>query len=73
MQIKSNFILIIISVIFKCYSFEKPIALNTLHEVVPAGTHFTAESTEAMRIKCLAQRHNIVMPGFAPSTSVSTY
>ena len=39
-------------VIFKCYSSEKHIVLNTLHEVSPPGTHFTAESTEAMRIKC---------------------
>ena len=35
------------------------------------GTNFTAESTEAMRIKCLAQGHNILLPGFEPSTSVS--
>ena len=37
----------------------------------PPGTHFTAESTEAMRIKCLAQGNNILLPGFKPSTSVS--
>ena len=35
-------------------------ALNTPHEVVQPGTHFTAESTEAMQIKCLAQGHNIL-------------
>ena len=35
------------------------------------GTHLTAESTEAMRIKCLAQGNNILLPGFEPSTSVS--
>ena len=47
-------------------------ALNTLHEGVPPGNNFTAESTEAMRLKCLAQRHNMLMlPGFEPSTSVS--
>ena len=40
------------------------IALNSLHEVVPPGSHFTAESTEAMRIKCPAQGHNILMLGF---------
>ena len=57
--------------IFKCYSSENLIALNTLHKVVPPDTHFTAESTEAMQIKCLAQGHNILMPGFEPSTSVS--
>ena len=37
----------------------------------PHGTHFTGESTEAMQIKCLAQGHNILMPGYKPSTSVS--
>ena len=37
----------------------------------PPGTHFTAESTEAMRIKCLTQGNNILLPGFEPSTSVS--
>ena len=34
-------------------------------------THCTAESTEAMQIKHLAQGHNIQMPGFKPLTSVS--
>ena len=29
------------------------------------------QSTEAMRIKCLSKGHNILMPGFEPSTSVS--
>ena len=37
----------------------------------PPDTHFTAETTEATRTKCLAQGHNIVMPGFELSTSVS--
>ena len=37
----------------------------------PPGTYFTAKSTEAMRIKCLAQGHNILMLlGFDPSISV---
>ena len=53
--------------IFKCYSSEKLITLDTLHDGVPPGTHFTAEPTEAMRIKCLGQGHNILMPGFEPS------
>ena len=57
--------------IFKCYSSEKLITLNIIHEVVPPGTHCTAESTEAMRIKCPAQENNILLPGFEPSTSVS--
>ena len=37
----------------------------------PPGTHFTAESTEAMQIKCLAQGNNILLLGFELSTSVS--
>ena len=57
--------------IFKCYSSEELITLNTLHEVVPPGTHFTAESTEAMRIKSLAQEENILMLRFEPATFVS--
>ena len=56
---------------FKCYSSEELITLNTLHEVTPPGTHFTAESTEAMRIKSLAQGENILMLGIEPSTFVS--
>ena len=50
---------------------RKLITLNILHEVVPPGTHFTAESTEAMQIKYLAQGNNILLPGFEPSTSVT--
>ena len=57
--------------IFKCYSSEKLITLNILHEAALPGTHFTAESTEAMQIKYLAQGNNILLPGFEPSTSVS--
>ena len=37
----------------------------------PPGTHFTAESTEAMRIKSLAQGENILMLEIEPSTFVS--
>ena len=37
----------------------------------PPGTHFTAESTEAMRIKSLAQGEKILMLGIEPSTFVS--
>ena len=39
--------------------------------VSPPGIHFIAESTEAMRMKCLAEGHNMLMLGFVPSTSVS--
>ena len=34
----------------------------------PPGTHFTAESTEAMQIKSLAQGENILMLRFEPAT-----
>ena len=54
--------------ILKCHSSEKLVALNTLHEVVLTWYKF---HTEAMWNKCLAQGHNILMPGFEPSTSVS--
>ena len=37
----------------------------------PPGTDFTAESTEAMRIKSLAQGENILMLRFEPATFVS--
>ena len=41
--------------------------------VSPYGTRLTAESIEAMRLKCLAQGHNALMlPGFKPSITVST-
>ena len=48
------------------------IALNKhFTRVFQCGTHFTAESTEAMRIKCLAQGHNILMQSeFEPSIAV---
>ena len=36
-----------------------------------SGTHFIAESTEAMQIKCLAQGRDILMSGFEQSTSVA--
>ena len=32
---------------------------TTFTRLPPPGTHFTAESTEAMRIKCLAQGHRM--------------
>ena len=64
---------LLLFIYFQCsvYSSEKLIALNYIHGVVPSDTHFTAKSTEAMRIKCLAQGHKMQMPGFEPSTSAS--
>ena len=58
--------------IFKCYSSKNLIALITPFTRLPSsGAHFTAELTEAMWIKCLAQGNNILMAVFEPSTSVS--
>ena len=37
----------------------------------PPGTHFTAESTDAMQVKSLAQGENILMLRFKPATFVS--
>ena len=38
----------------------------------PPGTHFSADSIEAMRNKCLAQGHDILMQlEFEPSIAVS--
>ena len=45
---------------------------HLFNRVSSPGTHLTTDSTEAMRIKCLAQGHKILMrPRFEPSTSVS--
>ena len=60
--------------IFKCYFLGKDRSSEQtpFSRVFTYGTHFTAETTEAMRIKCLAQEHNILMLlGFEPSTSLS--
>ena len=70
MDVLSLIIIIIIMSDLKCYSSEKLIALNTLHKVFSTwNSFFTAESTEAMQIKFLAQGHNILMSGFEQSTS----
>ena len=45
-----------------------------LMRVLPSGTHWSAVSTEAMRIKCLAQEHDILIQfGIEPSTSVARF
>ena len=36
--------------------------------VLQSGTHLSAESTEAMRIICLAEGHNIMQPNFVESS-----
>ena len=43
---------------------------KTFTKVFQRGTNFTAESTEAMRIKCLAQGHNILMQPCLNSRSI---
>ena len=41
-------------------------------KVLLSGTHLSAESTEEMCIKCLAQELNILMhPEFEPSIAIS--
>ena len=60
--------------IFKCYFLRKAHSSEetTFTRVTLSGTHFSADSTEAIRIKCLAQGRNILMQsGFEPSIAVS--
>ena len=59
---------------FLCQGYELSgeIALKNNHYYYYYYYYYiTAESTEAMWIKCLARGHNILMPGFEPTTSVS--
>ena len=51
------------ALLFKCYFFQKANGTEQIHltREFPSGTHFTAESTEAMHLKCIAQGHNIMM------------
>ena len=44
--------------------------MTSFTRLFPSGTHFTAESTEAMQIKYLAQGNNILMSGFIKLCSV---
>ena len=39
--------------------------------VFPPGTRFTAQSTEAMPIKCLVQGHNILIQPWFEQPSIS--
>ena len=60
--------------IFKCYFLRK--SHNTEQAVsmmlFPSGSHFTANSTEAMQIECPAEELSIlVQPDFKPSINVS--
>ena len=57
-----------------CYFLRKThsIEQTPFTGVFMYDTHFAAESTEAMRIKCLDQGHNILMlPGFELKIAVS--
>ena len=56
-------------VCFRCYFFRNAHSTEQISfmSVFLSGTHFTAESTEAIQIKCLAQGHNLLMqPWFYP-------
>ena len=60
--------------IFKCYFNRKAHSteLTPFAMVFQSGPYFTDESTEAMRIKCLAQGHNIlIQPQFEPPIAVT--
>ena len=62
------------ALIFKYYFLRKGhnVEQATLTRVFPSGTHFSAELTEAIQIKCHALGHNIqLQPGFEPSITVS--
>ena len=49
------------ALILKCYFFLKThrAQKKTFKRVFPSGTHFSAESTEAMPAKSIAQGHNV--------------
>ena len=58
----------------KCYFLRNThrTEQTSFTRVFPSGIHFTAESTEAMQIKRLAQGNSISMlPGFQPAIAVS--
>ena len=57
--------------IFKCYSSEELIALNTLHEVVPTwySYHSWVDWGNADNVHCSRTQHTDA--GFEPSTTVS--
>ena len=60
--------------IYKCFLLRKAHSTEQtpFTKVFPSSTHFTAEATEAVRIKCLAQEYNIlIQPGLEPSMSIS--
>ena len=73
----SNIILLINTIkkrmILNAISTGKLLALNKpFTKVFPFGAYFSAESTEAMRIWCFVQEHNILMqPEIEPSIFVS--
>ena len=60
--------------IFKCYLLWKAHGTELTHfsRVISSGTYFSAESSEAMWIKCLAKGHIILMQsGFVPSVAIA--
>ena len=62
------------ALICQCYLLGKAHSKEQtpLTRVFASGTHITAKSTEATRIKCLTQGHSILMQReFEPSMAVS--
>ena len=58
----------------KFYFLRKALSTEQIPftKMFPSGAHFTAESTEAMRIKFLAQGHSILMQSeFEQSIAIS--
>ena len=69
-----DYVLIKYSLIFKCYFLRRAHGTKQtpFMMVFPSGTHLSAELTEAMQIKCLAQGHNALMqPRIELSIAVS--
>ena len=61
--------------IITCYFLLKPHSdkQTLITRVFPSGTHFIAVSTDALRIKYIAQGYNIlIQSGFEQSTYVSS-
>ena len=59
---------------FECYFLRRSHITEqpSFTMMFPPDTHPTSESTEAMRIKCIVQGHNILLQTeFEPSISMS--
>ena len=74
MIVSSIIAIISIYIGFMCYFLRNTQSTEQtpFARVFPFGTHLTDESTEAMRIKCLAHGHNILMQPAYPETDLLT-